>query len=133
MVHGADDGPRRRDGLWWPSVEAGSHRTEASRPAGLRTPAHRFAGAGPQAIASELHDGVSQTLVVIRRIAQEYEAFTQTLNDWAKLKEQEIQAKKASVAEKIQQMDHKLKVDFQLVEQRLGHHHNTLKILDAQC
>ena len=63
------------------------------------------------------------------RIAQEYEAFTQTLNDWAKLKEQEIQAKKASVAEKIQQMDHKLKVDFQLVEQRLAYHRNTLKIL----
>ncbi|MCJ8161101.1 acyl-CoA desaturase [Acinetobacter zhairhuonensis] len=63
------------------------------------------------------------------RIAQEYDAFTQTLNDWAKLKEQEIQAKKASVAEKINQMDHKLKMDFQLVEQRLGHHRETLKIL----
>jgi stearoyl-CoA desaturase (delta-9 desaturase) len=63
------------------------------------------------------------------RIAQEYDAFTQTLNDWAKLKEQEIQAKKASVAEKINQMDHKLKMDFQLVEQRLGHHRQTLKVL----
>lgn len=63
------------------------------------------------------------------RIAQEYEAFTHTLNDWAKLKEQEIQAKKASVAEKIHQIDHKLKVDYQLVEQRLAHHRNSLKIL----
>ena len=63
------------------------------------------------------------------RIAQEYEAFTQTLNDWAKLKEQEIQVKKASVAEKIHQMDHKLKVDFQLLEQRLAHHRNRLNIL----
>ena len=63
------------------------------------------------------------------RIAQEYEAFSQTLNDWAKLKEQEIQAKKAAVAEKIHQMDDKLKVDFQLVEQRLSHHRQTLNLL----
>ncbi|NLN58409.1 MAG: acyl-CoA desaturase, partial [Gammaproteobacteria bacterium] len=63
------------------------------------------------------------------RIAQEYDAFTQTLNDWAKLKEQEIQAKKASMAEKIHQMDDKLKVEFQLVEQRLSHHRETLNLL----
>lgn len=60
------------------------------------------------------------------RIAQEYDAFTQTLNDWAKLKEQEIQAKKTAVAEKIHLMDEKLKVEFQLVEKRLGHHRETL-------
>ena len=64
-----------------------------------------------------------------QRIAQEYDAFTQTLNDWAKLKEQEIQAKKASVAEKIHSMDSKLKVEFQLVEQRLAHHRESLDIL----
>lgn len=63
------------------------------------------------------------------RIAQEYDAFTQTLNDWAKLKEQEIQAKKTAVAEKIHQMDEKLKIEFQLVEQRLGHHRQTLSTL----
>lgn len=63
------------------------------------------------------------------RIAQEYDAFTQTLNDWAKLKEQEIQAKKTAVAEKIHQMDEKLKIEFQLVEQRLGHHRQTLTTL----
>ena len=51
------------------------------------------------------------------------------MNDWAKLKEQEIQAKKASVAEKIHQMDLKLKADFQSVEQRLGQHRETLKTL----
>ena len=63
------------------------------------------------------------------KIAQEYEAFTQTLNDWAKLKEQEIQVKKAAVAEKIHQMDDKLKVEFQLVEKRLSHHRETLNLL----
>ena len=63
------------------------------------------------------------------RISQEYDAFSQTLNDWAKLKELEIQAKKASVAEKIHQIDDKLKVEFQLVEQRLSHHRQTLNLL----
>jgi stearoyl-CoA desaturase (Delta-9 desaturase) len=63
------------------------------------------------------------------RISQEYDAFTQTLNDWGKLKEQEIQVKKASVAEKFHQMDDKLKVEFQLVEQRLSYHRETLNLL----
>ena len=73
-----------------------------------------------------VNDDIGQ---VKSRISQEYDAFTQTLNDWAKLKEQEIQAKKASVAEKIHQMDDKLKVEFQLVEQRLSHHRETLNLL----
>ena len=53
----------------------------------------------------------------------------QELNDWAKLKEQELQAKKAAMAEKIHQMDHKLKVDFQLLEHRLAHHRECLETL----
>jgi hypothetical protein len=51
------------------------------------------------------------------------------LNDWAKLKEQEIQAKKTAVAEKIHQMDDKLKLEFQQVEQRLSQHRETLNQL----
>lgn len=62
-------------------------------------------------------------------IAHEYDAFTQTLNDWAKLKEQEIQIKKAAVAEKIHQMDDKLKAEFHAVESRLSHHRETLNEL----
>lgn len=54
-----------------------------------------------------------------QKISLEYEAFTHTMNDWAKLKEQEIQAKKAAVAEKLHQMDSKLKHEFHLVEQNL--------------
>ena len=45
------------------------------------------------------------------------------------MKEQEIPAKKTAVAEKIHQMDEKLKIEFQLVEQRLGHHRQTLTTL----
>lgn len=38
---------------------------------------------------------VNEDIINVKsKIAQEYEAFTQTLNDWAKLKEQEIQVKK---------------------------------------
>ena len=75
------------------------------------------------------HDVNSDMQVMKQRIAQEYEAFTHTLNDWAKLKEQELQAKKVSMAEKIHQMDHKLKAEFQQVEQRLGHHRESLDSL----
>ena len=75
------------------------------------------------------HDVNTDILQMKQRIAQEYEAFTLTLNDWAKLKEQELQAKKAAMAEKINQMDHKLKVDFQLLEHRLAHHRECLETL----
>ena len=75
------------------------------------------------------HDVNADIVQMKQRITQEYEAFTQTLNEWAKLKEQELQAKKAAMAEKINQIDHKLKVDFQLLEQRLGHHRESLEIL----
>jgi stearoyl-CoA desaturase (delta-9 desaturase) len=64
-----------------------------------------------------------------QHIAQEYEAFTHTLNDMAKLKELELQHKKAAMTEKIHQIDHKLKADFQLVEQRLQHHRDRLEVL----
>lgn len=53
------------------------------------------------------------------KIAAEYETFTHTLNAWAHLKEQEISAKKASMAEKIHQMDVKLKHEFHAVEKSL--------------
>ncbi len=75
------------------------------------------------------HDVNADISQMKQRIAQEYEAFTHTLNDWAKLKEQELQAKKAAMAEKIHKMDHKLKVDFQLLEHRLSHHRECLETL----
>ena len=82
-----------------------------------------------QALAIYGHDVNTDITQMKQRIAQEYEAFTLTLNDWAKLKEQELQAKKAAMAEKIHQMDHKLKVDFQLLEHRLAHHRECLETL----
>ncbi len=75
------------------------------------------------------HDVNEDIANVKSKIALEYDAFTQTLNDWAKLKEKEIQVKKAAVAERIHQMDDKLKMEFQLVEQRLSHHRETLNLL----
>ncbi|EKU39239.1 acyl-CoA desaturase [Acinetobacter sp. AYS6] len=75
------------------------------------------------------HDVNADISQMKQRIAQEYEAFTHTLNDWAKLKEQELQVKKAAMAEKIHRMDHKLKVDFQLLEHRLSHHRECLETL----
>ncbi|MBF7694118.1 acyl-CoA desaturase [Acinetobacter pollinis] len=63
------------------------------------------------------------------RIAQEYEAFTHTLNDMTKLKEQEMLAKKQRMTEKLHQMDDKLKFEFQLIEQRLQHHRARLEIM----
>jgi stearoyl-CoA desaturase (delta-9 desaturase) len=75
------------------------------------------------------HNVNADILAMKQKVSQEYEAFTHTLNDWAALKEQELQAKKASVAEKIHQMDVKLKVDFQLVEQKLAFHRERLETL----
>jgi stearoyl-CoA desaturase (delta-9 desaturase) len=45
------------------------------------------------------------------------------------LKEQELHAKKAAMAEKIHQIDYKLKADFQLLEHRLAHHRECLETL----
>ncbi len=75
------------------------------------------------------HDVNEDVAQIKHRVAQEYEAFTHTLNEWAKLKEQEIHVKKAAMAEKIHQIDHKLKVDFQLLEHRLSHHRECLETL----
>jgi stearoyl-CoA desaturase (delta-9 desaturase) len=75
------------------------------------------------------HNVNADIIAMKQKVSQEYEAFTNTLNDWAALKEQELQAKKASVAEKIHQMDVKLKVDFQLVEQKLAFHRERLETL----
>lgn len=65
------------------------------------------------------HDVNEDVQSLKQKMAKEYETFTQTLNDWAKLKEQEIQAKKADMAEKIHQMDVKLKQEFHAVEENL--------------
>ena len=75
------------------------------------------------------HDMNADINAMKQKVALEYEAFTHTLNDWAKLKEQELLAKKAAVAEKIHNMDIKLNVDFQLVEQKLSFHRSRLETL----
>lgn len=73
-------------------------------------------------LATYGHNMHEDLVIIQQKIAQEYEAFGATLNEWAKLKEQSIEAKKAAVAEKINQVDARLKVEFQLVEQRMHEH-----------
>lgn len=68
------------------------------------------------------HNMHEDMLAIRQRISQEYEEFCQTLNEWAKLKEESVMAKKAAVAEKFQQVDQKLKMEFQLMEQRMHAH-----------
>lgn len=68
------------------------------------------------------HNMHEDVVAIRQRISQEYEAFSATLNDWAKLKEQSMNSKKAAVAEKFQQVDLKLKMEFQLMEQRMHAH-----------
>ncbi|KAA8731649.1 acyl-CoA desaturase [Acinetobacter qingfengensis] len=65
------------------------------------------------------HDLNEDIVHLKHKIALEYDMFTQTMNDWAKLKEQELQSKKASMAEKIHQIDLKLKQEFNLIEKNL--------------
>jgi stearoyl-CoA desaturase (delta-9 desaturase) len=73
-------------------------------------------------LATYGHDMHEDLIQIRQKIAQEYDAFSATLNDWAKLKEQDIEAKKAAVAEKIHQVDARLKLEFQHMEQRMHQH-----------
>ncbi len=56
------------------------------------------------------------------RIAQEYEAFGQTLSEWTALKEQSIEMKKAEFAQKLHEADEKLKGQYRQMEQRMKAH-----------
>ena len=73
-------------------------------------------------LATYGHDMHEDLIQIRQKIAQEYDEFSATLNDWAKLKEQDIEAKKAAVAEKIHQVDARLKLEFQHMEQRMHQH-----------
>lgn len=79
------------------------------------------------------HDMHEDIVQLRQKIAQEYEAFSATLNDWAKLKEQSIEAKKAmvagKVAEKIHQADLRLKLEFQHMEQRMHQHSERMEAM----
>lgn len=80
-------------------------------------------------LATYGHDMHEDLAAIKQRIGQEYEAFTHTLNDWAKLKEQSLEAKKAAVAEKIHQADARMKMEFQLMEQRMRAHSERMETM----
>ena len=68
------------------------------------------------------HD-VQQDLGALRlRMSQEYDAFTQTMNDWAALKERAIEMKKAEFAQKLHEVDARLKQEYHQMEQRMHAH-----------
>lgn len=82
-----------------------------------------------QHLATYGHNIHDDMLAVKQRIGQEYEAFTQTLNEWTKLKEQEIELKKAEFSQRLQEVDERMKHQFQQVEQKMKAHAQQMEIL----
>ena len=68
-------------------------------------------------------------LAVKQRIGQEYDAFTQTLNEWSKLKEQEIELKKAEFSQRLHEVDERMKHQFLQVEQKMKAHAQQMEVL----
>ena len=66
------------------------------------------------------------------KISAEYESYKKTVNDWSKLKEQEINATKEQINQKFKQADHKLKYEFHKMEHAMrAHLHRTQALLDV--
>lgn len=75
------------------------------------------------------HD-VQHDLAALRvRMGQEYDAFTQTMNDWAALKERAIEMKKAEFAQKLHEVDQRLKHEYHQMEQRMHAHGERVELL----
>jgi stearoyl-CoA desaturase (delta-9 desaturase) len=79
------------------------------------------------AVSTYGHDMQSDMEVIRFRFKQEYDAFSSTLNEWTKLKEQAFMLKKAEMSQKIQEVDMRMKGDFHLIEQRLHAHADRLE------
>lgn len=75
-----------------------------------------------QELAVYGHDVREDAQMLRERISKEYEAFTQTLNEWAALKEKAIEMKKAEFAQKLHEVDERMKLEYRLVEQRMQAH-----------
>lgn len=66
------------------------------------------------------------------KISAEYEAYKKTVNDWSKLKEQEINATKEQINQTFRQADHKLKHEFHKMEHTMhAHLQRTQALLDV--
>ena len=61
------------------------------------------------------------------RIKFEYDAFTQTVEEWQALKAKTIELKKTEFADRLHEADDKLKHDYAKIEQKILEHNNNLK------
>jgi stearoyl-CoA desaturase (delta-9 desaturase) len=61
------------------------------------------------------------------RIKFEYDAFTQTVEEWQALKAKTIELKKTEFADRLHEVDDKLKHDYAKIEQKILEHNNNLK------
>ena len=62
------------------------------------------------------------------RIKFEYDAFTQTVEEWQALKAKTIELKKTEFADRLHEVDDKLKHDYAKIEQKILEHNSNLKI-----
>lgn len=61
------------------------------------------------------------------RIKFEYDAFTQTVEEWQALKAKTIELKKTAFADRLHEVDDKLKHDYAKIEQKILEHNSNLK------
>jgi stearoyl-CoA desaturase (delta-9 desaturase) len=57
----------------------------------------------------------------------EYDAFSETMNEWVKLKEQAFQLKKQAVSDRIGNLEQGLKVELSQIEARVRAHGKNLE------
>jgi len=62
------------------------------------------------------------------RIKLEFEAFTQTVEEWQALKTKTIEMKKTEFADRLHEVDEKLKHEYAKIEQKIVAHNDNLKI-----
>ena len=62
------------------------------------------------------------------RIKHEYEAFTQTVEEWQALKAKAIEMKKTEFADRLHEVDDKLKHEYAKIEEKIIEHNNNLKV-----
>ncbi|WP_410211884.1 acyl-CoA desaturase [Aquirhabdus sp.] len=79
------------------------------------------------AVSSYGHDMQHDIEAVRHHFKHEYEAFSHTIHEWTKLKEQAFLLKKAEVSQKIHDVDMRLKADLHLIEQRFHDHAERLE------
>ena len=61
------------------------------------------------------------------RIKHEYDAFTQTVEEWQALKAKTIELKKTEFADRLHEVEHELKQDYAKIEQKILAHNSNLK------